>query len=333
MKLLVTGGAGFIGSNFIWYMLGKYPVVEIVNLDLLTYAGNPENLKAFENDPRYRFVKGDITDAAVVDSLVAECEAVVHFAAESHVDRSILGPAAFVQTNIIGTFTLLEAARKYTRRFHHVSTDEVFGSLTTDAPAFHEATPYDPRSPYSASKAGSDHLVRAYHHTYGLPVTISNCSNNYGPYHFPEKLIPLAITNLLVGKKVPVYGDGAQVRDWLYVEDHARAIALILEKGRIGETYCIGGDGERENIWIVKELLGLLGKDEASIEYVKDRPGHDLRYAINFNKIQTELGWQPSVSLGEGLIKTVEWFKSNETWWKNVKSGEYQKYYEKQYGE
>ncbi len=333
MKLLVTGGAGFIGSNFIWYMLGKYPVVEIVNLDLLTYAGNPENLKAFENDPRYRFVKGDITDAAVVDSLVAECEAVVHFAAESHVDRSILGPAAFVQTNIIGTFTLLEAARKYTRRFHHVSTDEVFGSLTTDAPAFHEATPYDPRSPYSASKAGSDHLVRAYHHTYGLPVTISNCSNNYGPYHFPEKLIPLAITNLLVGKKVPVYGDGAQVRDWLYVEDHARAIALILEKGRIGETYCIGGDGERENIWIVKELLRLLGKDEASIEYVKDRPGHDLRYAINFNKIQTELGWQPSVSLGEGLIKTVEWFKSNETWWKNVKSGEYQKYYEKQYGE
>lgn len=333
MKLLVTGGAGFIGSNFIWYMLGKYPEVEIVNLDLLTYAGNPENLKAFENDPRYRFVKGDITDAAVVDSLVAECEAVVHFAAESHVDRSILGPEAFVQTNIIGTFTLLEAARKYTRRFHHVSTDEVFGSLTTDAPAFHEATPYDPRSPYSASKAGSDHLVRAYHHTYGLPVTISNCSNNYGPYHFPEKLIPLAITNLLVGKKVPVYGDGAQVRDWLYVEDHARAIALILEKGRIGETYCIGGDGERENIWIVKELLGLLGKDEASIEYVKDRPGHDLRYAINFNKIQTELGWQPSVSLGEGLIKTVEWFKSNETWWKNVKSGEYQKYYEKQYGE
>jgi len=333
MKLLVTGGAGFIGSNFIWYMLGKYPVVEIVNLDLLTYAGNPENLKAFENDPRYRFVKGDITDAAVVDSLVAECEAVVHFAAESHVDRSILGPEAFVQTNIIGTFTLLEAARKYTRRFHHVSTDEVFGSLTTDAPAFHEATPYDPRSPYSASKAGSDHLVRAYHHTYGLPVTISNCSNNYGPYHFPEKLIPLAITNLLEGKKVPVYGDGAQVRDWLYVEDHARAIALILEKGRIGETYCIGGDGERENIWIVKELLRLLGKDEASIEYVKDRPGHDLRYAINFNKIQTELGWQPSVSLGEGLIKTVEWFKSNETWWKNVKSGEYQKYYEKQYGE
>ncbi len=333
MKLLVTGGAGFIGSNFIWYMLGKYPEVEIVNLDLLTYAGNPENLKAFENDPRYRFVKGDITDAAVVDSLVAECEAVVHFAAESHVDRSILGPEAFVQTNIIGTFTLLEAARKYTRRFHHVSTDEVFGSLTTDAPAFHEATPYDPRSPYSASKAGSDHLVRAYHHTYGLPVTISNCSNNYGPYHFPEKLIPLAITNLLEGKKVPVYGDGAQVRDWLYVEDHARAIALILEKGRIGETYCIGCDGERENIWIVKELLGLLGKDEASIEYVKDRPGHDLRYAINFNKIQTELGWQPSVSLGEGLIKTVEWFKSNETWWKNVKSGEYQKYYEKQYGE
>lgn len=332
MKLLVTGGAGFIGSNFIHHILATQPETEVVNLDLLTYAGNLENLAALEAETRYRFVKGDITDAPLVEPLVAECDAIVHFAAESHVDRSILGPEAFVRTNILGTFTLLEAARKHDKRFHHVSTDEVFGSLAPDAPAFREVTPYDPRSPYSASKAGSDHLVRAYHHTYGLPVTISNCSNNYGPYHFPEKLIPLAITNLLEGKKVPVYGDGVQVRDWLYVEDHAKAIALILEKGRIGETYCIGGNGERENIWIVKELLRLLGKDELSIEYVKDRPGHDRRYAIDFSKIKIELGWQPSVSLEEGLAKTVEWFQTNESWWKHVKSGEYQTYYDKQYG-
>lgn len=331
MKLLVTGGAGFIGSNFIHHILQTSSETEVINLDLLTYAGNLENLTVFQADPRYRFVKGDITDATLVNALVAEVDAVVHFAAESHVDRSILGPEAFVRTNILGTFTLLEAARKYGRRFHHVSTDEVFGSLASDAPAFSEITPYDPRSPYSASKASSDHLVRAYYHTYGLPVTISNCSNNYGPYHFPEKLIPLAITNLLEGKSVPVYGDGVQVRDWLYVEDHCRAIALILEKGRIGETYCIGGNGERENIFIVKKLLDLLGKDESSIEYVKDRPGHDRRYAINFDKIKNELGWEPSVSLEEGLAKTVEWFKSNETWWKNVKSGGYQEYYEKQY--
>lgn len=332
MKLLVTGGAGFIGSNFIRFMLGNNPEVKIINLDLLTYAGNPENLKEFEGDPRYRFVKGDIVDASLVDSLVAECDAVVHFAAESHVDRSILGPEAFVRTNVFGTFTLLEAGRKYLKRFHHVSTDEVFGALSSTDPAFDEMTPYDPRSPYSASKAGSDHLVRAYFHTYGLPVTISNCSNNYGPYHFPEKLIPLTITNLLEGKKVPVYGDGTQVRDWLYVEDHARAIALILEKGKLGETYCIGGDGERENIWIVKELLKLLGKDESSIEYAKDRPGHDRRYAIDFSKIKNELGWEPTVTLQEGLEKTVEWFKENEAWWKNVKNGEYQKYYRDQYG-
>ncbi len=331
MKLLVTGGAGFIGSNFIHHILGTQSETEVINLDALTYAGNLENLEAFQSDPRYRFVKGDITDANVVDPLVAECDAIVHFAAESHVDRSILGPEAFVRTNILGTFTLLEAARKYGKRFHHVSTDEVFGSLAPDAPAFYEVTPYDPRSPYSASKAGSDHLVRAYYHTYGLPVTISNCSNNYGPYHFPEKLIPLAITNLLEGKSVPVYGDGAQVRDWLYVEDHARAIALILAKGKIGETYCVGGNGEQENIWIVKKLLELLGKDESRIEYVKDRPGHDRRYAINFSKIKNELGWEPMVTLEEGLAKTVAWFKANEAWWKRVKSGEYQKYYAEQY--
>jgi dTDP-glucose 4,6-dehydratase len=331
MKLLITGGAGFIGSNFIHHILGTQPETEIVNLDALTYAGNLENLAALKDDQRYRFVKGDITDAALVDSLVAECDAVVHFAAESHVDRSILGPEAFVRTNILGTFTLLEAARKDNKRLHHVSTDEVFGSLAPDAPAFSETTPYDPRSPYSASKASSDHLVRSYAHTYGLPVTISNCSNNYGPYHFPEKLIPLAITNLLEGKSVPVYGDGGQVRDWLYVEDHCRAIDLILRQGKIGETYCVGGNGEKENLWIVKKLLALLGKDESMIEYVKDRPGHDRRYAINFDKIKSELGWQPTVTLEEGLAKTVEWFKSHESWWKNVKSGEYQKYYSEQY--
>ena len=331
MKLLVTGGAGFIGSNFIHHILTSKPDVEVINLDVLTYAGNLENLVAVQVDSRYRFVKGDITDTNTVDSLVAECDAIVHFAAESHVDRSILGPEAFVRTNILGTFTLLEAARKHGKRFHHVSTDEVFGALSPTDPAFDEATPYDPRSPYSASKAGSDHLARAYFHTFGLPITISNCSNNYGPYHFPEKLIPLAITNLLEGKKVPVYGDGVQVRDWLYVEDHCRAIALILEKGELGETYCIGGNGERENLWIVKKLLDLLGQDESAIEYVQDRPGHDRRYAIDFSKIKTELGWEPTVTLEQGLKKTVEWFQANEAWWKSVKSGDYQKYYAEQY--
>ena len=332
MKILVTGGAGFIGSNFIRHILETQSETEIVNLDALTYAGNLENLAALQAEPRYRFVKGDITDVAAVDSLVAACDVIVHFAAESHVDRSILGPEAFVRTNVIGTFVLLEAARKHGTRFHHVSTDEVFGSLDASALAFRETTPYDPRSPYSASKASSDHLVRAYFHTYGLPVTISNCSNNYGPYHFPEKLIPLVITNLLEGKSVPIYGDGQQVRDWLYVEDHCRAIALILERGKIGETYCIGGAGERENIWIVKQLLALLGKDESAIEYVQDRAGHDRRYAIDFSKIKNELGWQPTVTLEEGLAKTVEWFKTNESWWQRVKSREYQNYYEKQYG-
>ncbi len=332
MKMLVTGGAGFIGSNYIHFILEKYPEDSIVNLDNLTYAGNLENLASVEDNARYRFVKGDIGDAGVVDPLVAQCDVVVHFAAESHVDRSILGPEAFVQTNVFGTFTLLEAARKHNKRFHHVSTDEVFGSLERDAPAFNEATPYDPRSPYSASKAASDHLVRAYFHTYGLPVTLSNCSNNYGPYHFPEKLIPLALTNLLEEKKVPVYGDGRQVRDWLFVEDHCRAIDVILRQGKIGETYCIGGNGERENIWIVEQLIALLNKDISSIEYVTDRLGHDRRYAIDFTKIRTELGWQPSVSLEEGLARTVAWFQKNENWWKRVKSGEYQQYSTSQYG-
>ncbi|MDQ5977010.1 MAG: dTDP-glucose 4,6-dehydratase [Patescibacteria group bacterium] len=332
MKILVTGGAGFIGSNFIHFFLRRYPDDTVINLDALTYAGNLENLREWRDDKRYRFVKGDIGDMALVDLLVAECDAIVHFAAESHVDRSILGPEAFVRTNVFGTFTLLEAARKYGKRFHHVSTDEVFGSLGRDEPAFDETTPYDPRSPYSASKASSDHLVRAYFHTYGLPVTISNCSNNYGPYHFPEKLIPLAITNLLEGKKVPVYGDGRQIRDWLFVPDHCQAIDLVLRQGRIGETYCVGGNGERENIWIVEKLLRLLGKDESSIEYVTDRPGHDRRYAIDFAKIRTELGWEPSVSLEEGLQETVAWFQANREWWQRVKSGTYQEYSLKQYG-
>jgi len=332
MKILVTGGAGFIGSNFVHHILDTYPNYEVINLDALTYAGNLENLKEYENDKRYRFVKGSITDKEMVDALVAESDIVVHFAAESHLDRSISGPDVFINTNVIGTFVLLESARKHNKRFHHVSTDEVFGALGPDDEAFNENTKYDPHSPYSASKASSDHLVRSYFHTYYLPITISNCSNNYGPYHFPEKLIPLVITNLLEGKKVPVYGDGLQVRDWLYVEDHCRAIDLIIHKGTLGETYCIGGASERENIWIVKKIIELLGKDESSIEYVKDRAGHDRRYAINFSKIKNELGFEPTVSLEEGLKRTVEWFKQNEVWWKNIKSGSYKEYYGKQYG-
>ncbi len=316
MKLLITGGAGFIGSNFIHHILEKYPEYEVVNLDALTYAGNAENLSRWNGDARYRFVKGDICEATIVDPLIVECDIVVHFAAETHVDRSIEGPEAFVRTNVLGTFVLLEAAKKYGKRFHHISTDEVFGSLGPDDPAFDESTPYDPRSPYSASKASSDHLVRSYFHTYGLPITISNCSNNYGPYHFPEKLIPLAITNLLQGKKVPVYGDGRQVRDWLFVTDHCVAIDRIIHEGKIGETYCIGGNGERENIWIVKKLLEIIGLDESMIEFVADRPGHDRRYAIDCSKMANELGWAPSVSLEEGLRKTVEWFKENKHWWK-----------------
>ena len=334
MKLLVTGGAGFIGSNFILYWMKNHPDDAVVNLDKLTYAGNLENLKNVEENPKYSFVQGDICDASVVNNAMQGVDTVVHFAAESHVDRSIIEPASFVMTNVVGTQVLLDAALKNNvKKFHHVSTDEVFGALPLDPLIkFDEKTPYDPHSPYSASKAASDHLVRSYYDTFGLPITISNCSNNFGPYQFPEKVIPLAITNLLENKKIPVYGDGLYVRDWLYVEDHCRAIDLILHKGKIGETYCIGGNGEKENIWIVKKLLELLGKGDGLIEYVKDRPGHDRRYAINFDKIKNELSWEPSVSLEEGLVKTVEWFKENREWWQRVKSGEYQKYYEKQYG-
>ncbi|HPN54498.1 MAG TPA: dTDP-glucose 4,6-dehydratase [Candidatus Moranbacteria bacterium] len=333
MKLLVTGGAGFIGSNFIHYWLKKYPDDQIVNLDVLTYAGNLENLKELENDSRYKFVKGDICDKELVNDLVKDVDAIVNFAAESHVDRSILDAENFVRTNVLGTYNLLEAARQNgNKRFHHISTDEVFGHLKPTDPAFNELTPYGPRSPYSASKAASDHLVRAYFQTYGLPVTISNCSNNYGPYQFPEKIFPLFITNLIENKKVPVYGDGMNVRDWLFVEDHCRAIDLILQKGKIGETYCVGGNAEKNNLEITQKIIGFMGKDESSIEYVKDRPGHDKRYAIDFSKIKNELGWEPQVSFEDGLKETIEWLKKNENWWKNIKSGDYQEYYKKQYG-
>ena len=333
MKILVTGGAGFIGSNFIRHILKKYPDYKVVNLDLLTYAGNLENLKDVEKNPNYEFVRGDIADKDVVNNLVKDVDIIVNFAAESHVDRSILDSASFIRTNVVGTHTLLEAAREHKKkRFHHVSTDEVFGHLGPNDPKFDENTPYAPRSPYSASKAASDHLALAYFHTFALPVTISNCSNNYGPFKFPEKLHGLFITNLIEGKKVPVYGDGMQVRDWLFVADHCEAIDAIIHKGKIGETYCVGGDAEKPNIEITKKILALLGKSEDIIEYVKDRLGHDRRYAINFEKIKSELGWKPRTSFDEGMKKTVEWYEKNEDWWRKIKSGEYLKYYEKQYG-
>jgi len=341
MKLLITGGAGFIGSNFVHHILKTYPDYEIVNLDALTYAGNLENLKTLEGNPKHTFVKGDICDRELVEKLAEKADIIVHFAAESHVDRSILDAEAFVRTNVIGTHVLLEAARKRNLRFHHVSTDEVFGSLDADEAPFNENTPYDPRSPYSASKAASDHLVRAYFHTHGLPITISNCSNNYGPFHFPEKLIPLIITNLMEGKKIPIYGDGMQVRDWLHVEDHCRAIDCIIHDGKIGETYCVGGDGEKANLEIVNTIIDIMERtvprgDAVSlrgmIEYVEDRKGHDRRYAIDFSKIKNELGWEPEVKFEDGIADTIKWFQENEQWWKNVKSGDYQKYYETQYG-
>jgi len=324
MKLLVTGGAGFIGSNFIHYWLAQYPTDEIINLDLLTYAGNLDNLKNIENSPNYKFVKGDITDAPLVNALVKGVDLIVHFAAESHVDRSIKNSADFIKTNVEGTRILLEAARsgggrRDPIRFHHISTDEVFGALNLNSPKFNEQTPYDPRSPYSASKAASDHLVRAYYHTYKLPITISNCSNNYGPYQYPEKLIPLFITNLLETKPVPVYGAGKNIRDWIHVDDHNRGVDLIIKKGKIGETYCLGGNNEKTNLEITKLILELMGRGEEMIEYVTDRPGHDLRYAIDYTKAQEELGWQPQIDFKDGLAKTVAWYKNNEAWWKKLK--------------
>jgi dTDP-glucose 4,6-dehydratase len=332
MKLLVTGGAGFIGSNFILYWLKNYPKDKIINFDKLTYAGNLENLTEVERNKNYQFVRGDIIKFNEVEPYVKQCDIVVHFAAESHVDRSILGPTDFVQTNIVGTQTLLEAARKYNKRFHHISTDEVFGSLKIgSSKKFNEETPYHPNSPYAASKAASDHLVRAYYETYGLPVTISNCTNNYGPFQFPEKLIPLFITNLLEEKKVPLYGDGKNVRDWIHVEDHARGIALILNKGKIGETYCLGGEEEKNNLEITSIILKAFNKDKSSVQYVKDRPGHDRRYAMSNTKIKKDLGFKSKWNFKDGITDTIEWYKSNQTWWKRVKTGEYLKYYKKQY--
>jgi dTDP-glucose 4,6-dehydratase len=347
MKLLVTGGAGFIGANFIKYWLKNHPNDEIVNLDKLTYAGNLVNLKDCEDNPNYTFIKGDICDGEIVNKIMENTDTVVHFAAESHVDRSILFPSQFIKTNVLGTQVLLEAATYYhVMRFHHVSTDEVFGALALhDTKKFSETTPYNPRSPYAASKAASDHLVRAYHTTYGLPITITNCSNNYGPYQFPEKFIPLAITNLLEEKTVPIYGDGLYVRDWLYVEDHCRAIDMVLEKGKIGETYCVGGmTNDVSNIEVVRKILKFLGvkprgghatlrgKDESNIEFIKDRPGHDRKYAMDWRKIKNELGWEPKHDFDTWLEKTIQWYKENTSWWQQIKSGEYKEYYKKQYG-
>jgi dTDP-glucose 4,6-dehydratase len=330
---MVTGGAGFIGSNFIQYWLKNYPQDFIVNYDLLTYAGNLENLTAVANNHNYTFIKGDICDPEAVSIATADIDVIVHFAAESHVDRSIMEPQTFIRTNVEGTLVLLEAARKRNIRFHHVSTDEVFGSLDLNSSEkFTETTPYDPSSPYSASKAGSDHLVRAYFRTYKLPVTISNTSNNFGPLMFPEKFIPLAITNLLEGKKIPIYGAGNQVRDWLYVEDHCHAIDLILNKGKIGETYLIGGLAQDiPNVEVAKKILAILGKDESSLEFITDRPGHDVRYAIDWSKAQRELGYTPKHSFEEYLKITVSWYQEHQDWWQRIKSGAYQDYYRLQY--
>lgn len=347
--LLVTGGAGFIGSNFVLESLRRGQ--SVINLDALTYAGNLENLSSINGDPAYTFVHGSILDGALVSRLLAthQPDAIVHFAAESHVDRSILGPAAFVETNVNGTFTLLEAALRHWRelsdskrkafRFLHVSTDEVYGSLGPDEAAFHEETPYRPNSPYSASKAASDHLVRAYFHTYQLPVLTTNCSNNYGPYQFPEKLIPLMIHNAVEGKPLPVYGDGQNVRDWLYVTDHCDAILAVLEKGRLGETYNVGGLNEQKNLDVVHTLCSILDElhpegapHSQLISYVTDRPGHDKRYAIDCTKLRNELGWSPSESFNTGIRKTVQWYLDHQNWVANIVSGDYREWIAGNYG-
>lgn len=338
MKLLITGGAGFIGSNFIYYQLQNHFEDEFICLDALTYAGNLETLQMAMQHDNFKFVKGDIADRDFVYKLfeTEKPDIVVNFAAESHVDRSILEPELFLKTNIIGTGVLMDACRKYgIKRYHQVSTDEVYGDLPLDRPDlfFTEETPLHTSSPYSASKASADLLVLAYHRTYGLPVTISRCSNNYGPYHFPEKLIPLMIINTLYDKKLPVYGTGENVRDWLYVEDHCSAIDLIIRKGRVGEVYNIGGHNEKTNLEVVKTILKELGKGEDLITFVKDRPGHDRRYAIDPAKIHQELGWLPQTSFAEGIKKTIKWYLDNEDWWQRIISGEYQNYYVKMYGE
>lgn len=349
-RLLVTGGAGFIGSNFVHHWCQQYPSDRIVVLDALTYAGNRQNLADLTQRENFRFVHGDICDRPLIDSLLQEeaINLVAHFAAESHVDRSILGPDAFVRTNVVGTFTLLESFRNHwekrgkleSDRFLHVSTDEVYGSLSPEAHAFTETTPYAPNSPYSASKAGSDHLARAYYHTYGLPTIITNCSNNYGPYHFPEKLIPLMCINILLGKSLPVYGDGQNIRDWLYVGDHCRALDVVINKGQPGETYNIGGNNEVKNIDLVNTLCELMNElapelpvrpAQNLITFVKDRPGHDRRYAIDASKIRTELGWAPAETVEGGLRHTIEWYLAHRDWWQPLLSEEYQAYYRKVY--
>jgi len=362
-KLLVTGGAGFIGANFVHYWLKNYTSDKVIVLDALTYAGNKKNLSSVESNEMFSFVRGDICDTALVEKLLRDnaIDTLVHFAAESHVDRSITGPDAFIETNIMGTYSLLKAAKSVwldgdtalPHRFHHVSTDEVYGTLSPTDPAFTEETAYAPNSPYSASKAASDHLVRAYHHTYGLNVTTSNCSNNYGPYHFPEKLIPLVITNLLHNRPLPVYGDGMQIRDWLYVEDHARGIDLVLQKGKVGENYNIGGHNEWANIDIVKLVCGLVeeifandkslavkysaatavisGEAESLITYVEDRLGHDRRYAIDATKSTRELGYKPIETFESGIRKTVRWYLENDAWWAAIMDGSYREWAEKQY--
>jgi dTDP-glucose 4,6-dehydratase len=352
-SVLVTGGAGFIGSNFIRFLQTAEPDVEIVNLDALTYAGSLENLKDLPYPEKYKFVHGKIGDRKLVDQILHEqnIDTIVHFAAETHVDRSILGPAQFVESNVVGTFVLLESARNYWLdeggrdinevRFHHISTDEVFGSLESDDPAFSELTPYAPNSPYAASKAASDHLVRSYGHTYGLPFSITNCSNNYGPYQFPEKLIPLMISNALNGVPLPVYGDGKQIRDWLFVEDHCQAIREVISRGKPGETYIVGGNTQPTNITIVTTLCEILDEylpdstylpHDSLIKYVTDRPGHDRRYAMDISKIKNDLGWTPKQSLSEGLMKTVEWYLNHQDWVEAIgKQGDYQDWLEKNY--
>ena len=333
-RLMITGGAGFIGSNLVKFVLENSTDIHVVNFDLLTYAGNPVSLSDIENHPRYSFVKGDVADPEAVKQAMTGCWAVLHLAAESHVDRSILDAGPFLQTNVIGTQVMLEAARRHkVERFVQVSTDEVYGSLKPDDPAFTENNHLKPNSPYSASKASGDLLVHAHVKTYGLPAIITRCSNNYGPYQFPEKLLPLLIRNALDDKSIPVYGDGMQVRDWLYVEDHCRAIMTALEKGKVGETYNIGGDCELPNLEIIKKVLAELGKPESLITFVKDRPGHDRRYAMNTVKIERELGWKPAFTLSEALPKTVKWYIENEKWIQSVVTGEYLKYYKEQYKE
>jgi len=332
MKLLITGGAGFIGSNFVHYMLKKYKEYSIINLDALTYAGNLETLKKIENEPNYRFVHGDITDSDIIETIFNDgIDVVVNFAAESHVDRSITDPGIFVKTNVLGTQILLDAAKKYgVKKYVQVSTDEVYGTLG-DSGYFTEETALAPNSPYSASKAGADLLVQAYHETFGLPVNITRCSNNYGPYHFPEKLIPLMILNALNDKPLPIYGDGLNVRDWLHVEDHCSAIDLVVHKGVNGEVYNVGGHNERTNIDVVKTILSHLNKPESLIKFVEDRLGHDRRYAIDATKLRTELGWEPKYIFETGLEQTIDWYLNNRSWWENILSGDYQSYYKNQY--